>query len=68
MPAQSDGTGTFYFVGEKVRLKWIPIKADEKEGGFFAGMNWEYFHCRLPATGSHSRSKSLTARYCGLEE
>jgi len=39
---QTDGSGTFYFVGEKVRVKWIPLKADEKDGGFFAGMNWEY--------------------------
>ena len=23
-------------------MKWIPLKADEKDGGFFAGMNWEY--------------------------
>ncbi len=39
---QTDGSGTFYLTAEKYRLKWLPLQIDEKTGGWFAGMNWEY--------------------------
>ncbi len=37
---QQDGEGTYYFVGPKYRLKWLPLHPDEN-GGWFGGANWE---------------------------
>src|SRR5271165_3489724 len=42
LDTQTDGNGTFYLAAEKYRLKWLPLQIDEKTGGWFAGMNWEY--------------------------
>ena len=34
--------GEHVFSGPKIRAKWLPIQADEKLGGVFAGVNLEY--------------------------
>jgi hypothetical protein len=34
--------GETAFAGKKYRLKWMPLQADEKRGGWFAGMTTEY--------------------------
>ncbi len=39
---ETDADGNYHFVGEKYRLKWLPLQPDEKSGGWFAGSNWEY--------------------------
>jgi hypothetical protein len=41
LDTQRDGEGTYYFVGPKWRLKWLPLHPDD-HGGWFAGTNWEY--------------------------
>lgn len=37
----SYNNGNYSSAGFKLRLKWVPLKADEKKGGFFAGANGE---------------------------
>lgn len=39
--ARDGGTDNLYMAGAKLRLKWLPVKADEVEGGWFAGANLE---------------------------
>jgi hypothetical protein len=40
LPMVKAGDGNFYVAGSKVRLKWLPLQADES-GGFFGGINLE---------------------------
>lgn len=40
VPTVRAADGAFYGAGLKLRLKWLPVQADE-DGGFFAGMNFE---------------------------
>ncbi len=41
LDTQKDGGGTYYFVGSKFRLKWLPLQPVDGTG-FFAGANIEY--------------------------
>jgi hypothetical protein len=44
LPTNRDASGNFSFAGSKLRLKWLPIRGDEKTGGWFLGANGELSH------------------------
>ena len=41
LPSATDADGNYHFGGAKLRLKWLPIRAAEGEGGWYAGINNE---------------------------
>ena len=41
LPFLRDSSGTAYFAGPRVRMKWISFKPGEGEAGMFAGLNFE---------------------------
>jgi hypothetical protein len=41
LPFLSDAAGTTYFVGPRVRAKWIPVRPEEDKSGAFLGLNIE---------------------------
>ena len=41
VPTLRDGSGNLYLPGLKLRAKWIPIRGDEKTGGWYLGVNGE---------------------------
>jgi hypothetical protein len=41
LPTVRDGAGNWYLPGLKLRAKWIPIRGDEKTGGWYLGVNGE---------------------------
>jgi hypothetical protein len=45
LPTVYDGHGRYDAAGVKLRLKWLPIQAQDN-GGFFAGMNFEWGQVR----------------------
>jgi hypothetical protein len=42
LPYTRDAEGRVLFGGPKARLKWLPLRPEEDEAGWFAGLNWEY--------------------------
>ena len=41
LPLQYTAAGASYLTGAKLRVKWLPLRPDEKKGGWFAGANVE---------------------------
>lgn len=41
LPFLRDSSGTTYFAGPRLRMKWIAFKPSEGDGGMFAGLNLE---------------------------
>lgn len=39
--ARDSASGNFYAAGAKGRIKWLPVRGDEVQGGAFAGLNLE---------------------------
>jgi hypothetical protein len=42
LPVTRDAEGRVLFGGPKLRLKWLPLRAEEGSSGWFAGANMEY--------------------------
>jgi hypothetical protein len=40
-PSAVDAHGNFYLAGIKLRLKWLPVRGGEREGGWYFGANSE---------------------------
>lgn len=47
LPMERTGGGSYLLAGAKARLKWLPVRPDEKLGGWFFGLNGELSY--LPA-------------------
>ena len=41
VPTTTDSDGHFYLGGAKLRVKWLPVRAEEGGGGWYAGINNE---------------------------
>jgi hypothetical protein len=44
IPSNRDASGNYSVAGAKLRLKWLPVRGDEKTGGWFLGANGELAH------------------------
>ena len=44
LPFVRDASGTTYFAGPRVRLKWLPVRQENGGDGWFLGLNTELSH------------------------